>query len=114
VEYYVSVSVRSSWSLVLRLDQKGYLETIENALAMGDIVLFENIEESILFRKHNRGLFEKHKLVFTLQITLLILSLDFLLRFPVQINGALSVVCDRDREDDNERLIKILYNFTFK
>ena len=32
---------------VLRLDQKGYLDKIENALAMGDIVLFENIEESI-------------------------------------------------------------------
>ena len=32
---------------VLRLGQKGYLDKIENALAMGDVLLFENIEESI-------------------------------------------------------------------
>ena len=32
---------------VVRLDQKGYLEVVENALATGDVLLIENIEESI-------------------------------------------------------------------
>ena len=32
---------------VIRLGQKGYLETIENALSMGDVLLIENIDETI-------------------------------------------------------------------
>ncbi|XP_040289656.1 dynein heavy chain 11, axonemal [Bufo bufo] len=32
---------------VIHLGQKGYLNTIENALALGDIVLIENLDESI-------------------------------------------------------------------
>ena len=32
---------------VIRLGQKGYLEKIENALIMGDVLLIEYIEESI-------------------------------------------------------------------
>ncbi|CAK8694647.1 unnamed protein product [Clavelina lepadiformis] len=32
---------------VIRIGQRGYLDTIENALAVGDAVLIENIEESV-------------------------------------------------------------------
>ena len=32
---------------VIRLGQRGYLETIENALGVGDVLLIENIEETI-------------------------------------------------------------------
>jgi dynein heavy chain len=32
---------------VIRLGQKGYLDRIESALSLGDVLLIENIEESI-------------------------------------------------------------------
>ena len=33
--------------IVVRLGQKGYLDRIENAVIAGDVVLIENMEESI-------------------------------------------------------------------
>lgn len=33
--------------IVVRLGQKGYLDRIEHAVSSGDVVLIENIEESI-------------------------------------------------------------------
>ena len=76
-----------------------FSKAIEKAKASDELkVRVANLIDSITFSVFiytTRGLFEQHKLIFTAQMTFLILSatkeieqkeLDFLLRFPIQPN----------------------------